>query len=692
MSNQIKSPNFYTNIPDKILNKHSNLFNKLKEISDRKNIPTYIINKPLTDRKYSYKIQNSFIILIPKHKIMFIRNNENDEDFEDFILDFLEDAGSLADRYNYINNLGRTRTWRDKFIYEEREDINNINIIDLLNRASIENNTNLSWQCEQLLSLLLGSINDVQRIGNSPAQTILDKIKTKIILFDAEQTRFIFQESNRKSKETRIQGLSGTGKTELLLHKIKELYTRTDTPKIALSCHNKVLADSLKDRIPEFFDFMKIEQQIKWNEKLFCFHAWGSRYDKFSGLYRYICNFYEIPFLSYSRNNTFSKVCKIALNDIKNKIESMENDKKFAFDFILLDESQDFPDEFFNLCKLVVKHKLYIAGDIFQSIFDNNILSNTPPDYLLNKCYRTDPKTLMLSHSIGMGLFEETKVRWLSEDEWKACGYIYQQEKNNYILRREPLRRFEDIDSPSFEVSFINFNNEDIISYIINKINSIKNNHPTVKAEDICIIFPIGSDIYNYIDYIDNSIKEKFGYDVNRAYESKESRQENAIFVSNRNNVKGLEFAFVICVVPYLSEDKSKINLIDRNAIYMALTRSYIQSFLVLNSNHGYIKENEKNIKLGSDGIIHDGYIKGKIPSLDQIDKIHEEISALKSKPIITLSDVLNNLFIEFNINSKNREDIASIIQVRVKNKDWNEDTIRKLIQAELQMQMDLQL
>lgn len=691
MSNQIKSPNFYTNIPEKTLNKYSFFFKKLNEISDNGNIPIYIINRPLTDRKYNYEIKNSFIILIPKHKIMFIRNDENNTDFENFILDFLEDAGSLADRYNYISNLGRVRTWRDKFIYEENGNINNINIKDLLNRTSI-NDPNLIWQSEQLLSLLLGSINDIQRIGSEPAQTILDKVKKKIILFDAEQTRFIFQESNPKSKITRIQGLSGTGKTELLLHKIKELYTSSDSPKIALSCHNKVLADSLRDRIPEFFDFMKIEQQIKWNEKLFCFHAWGSKYERYSGLYRYICDFYEIPFLSYSRNTTFDKVCKIAREHIIEKMQLLINDKKFAFDFILLDESQDFPDEFFALCKLVVKHKLYIAGDIFQSIFDNNILSSSAPDYLLNKCYRTDPRTLMLSHSIGMGLFEKNKIRWLSEKEWNACGYIYTQEKNNYSLHREPLRRFEDIESPSFQVSFINFNKEEVTSYIINKINFIKTNHPTVKPEDICIVFPIGNDIYDYVDYIQSSIKESFGYYINKAYESKESKRENAIFVSNRNNVKGLEFAFVICVVPYLSKSRDKTNLIDRNAIYMSLTRSYLQSFLALNSNHSYVNENKENIQFGSDEIINNGCIKGTIPTSDEINEIHEELNALKSKPIITLSDVLNKLFNELEISHQYREDIGNIIQLRVKNKEWNEDTIKKLIEVERQMQMDLQL
>ena len=124
----------------------------------------------------------------------------------------------------------------------------------------------------------------------------------------------------------------------------------------------------------------------------------------------------------------------------------------------------------------------------------------------------------------------------------------------------------------------------------------------------------------------------------------------------------------------------------------MSLTRSYLQSFLALNSNHSYVYENKENIQFGSDEIINNGCIKGTIPTSDEINEIHEEFNALKSKPIITLSDVLNKLFNELEISHQYREDIGNIIQLRVKNKEWNEDTIKKLIEVERQMQMDLQL
>lgn len=682
MSNLDKYSDFYVDIPDIIINNNQEFFYELKQYGDSNNLPVYIINRPLADRRYSYDITNAFVILIPKHKLVFVNAGESEDNFENFILDFVEDAGALSDKYEFKENLGRPRTWHKKYIYKI-SDITSQSFSLSKTEISLQHDKRLSWESEQLLSLLLGSINDISRIGIEPAETELDKIKKKIILFDAEQTRFIFKEPNNHSKEIRIQGLSGTGKTELLLHKIKELYTKQETPKIALSCHNKVLANSLRSRIPDFFDFMKIEQQIKWNDKLFCFHAWGSGSDKFSGLYRYICDFYDVPFFSYSRVNTFDKVCKNTLESIRNKVQE-ESVQRYAFDYILLDESQDFPNEFFELCNFVVKEKLYIAGDIFQSIFDTNIGKKNKVDYLLNKCYRTDPKTLMLSHSIGMGLFEKSKIRWLSKDEWEACGYIYSENSGNYKLGREPLRRFEDIDSLPFKIDFLDFNISSVVNYVISIIKVINESHETVKPEDICIVFPVGNMLYDYVYHIENAIKIEYGYSLNKAYESKSSVEENAIFLSNRNNVKGLEFAFVICVVPSLSIEKNRSNLVDRNSIYMSLTRSYVQSYLLLNSGNNYISSNKDDISRGGEGILNHGYIEGVIPSENEIEELHEELHALKSKPTITLADVLLKSFNKYGTDYSKRETLANMIgeHQSIKNNSWDEKLIDELVKT----------
>lgn len=124
------------------------------------------------------------------------------------------------------------------------------------------------------IPIFIGSINEIERVKEEVPVTILDKVKQKIELFVGNQSRFVYQ--NLDKKRITIQGLSGTGKTELLLHKLKDLYTGENSSSIYFTCHNKILADSLKKRIPSFFNFMKVEQQIEWENRLWCTNTWGS--------------------------------------------------------------------------------------------------------------------------------------------------------------------------------------------------------------------------------------------------------------------------------------------------------------------------------------------------------------------------------------------------------------------------------
>ncbi len=49
-----------------------------------------------------------------------------------------------------------------------------------------------------MVSLLIGSINDAERIGSEVPMTPLAKIKQNIKLFDSEQIRFIYNTGNNK--------------------------------------------------------------------------------------------------------------------------------------------------------------------------------------------------------------------------------------------------------------------------------------------------------------------------------------------------------------------------------------------------------------------------------------------------------------------------------------------------------------
>lgn len=56
----------------------------------------------------------------------------------------------------------------------------------------------LQKKCDLLISLITGSINEVDRVRDDVPSTLLDKIKQKIILFDGDQTRFIYSKLESK--------------------------------------------------------------------------------------------------------------------------------------------------------------------------------------------------------------------------------------------------------------------------------------------------------------------------------------------------------------------------------------------------------------------------------------------------------------------------------------------------------------
>lgn len=631
--------------------KNTVLIDALKNFANENSVQTYAILEPLGEEKYQYDYEEVINVLIPGYKILIINLGDyNNENFQYFCDDFLEDLSHISDKFAYKEKIGRPRDWKRNQI--EIIDDENFNVDALIRSMSSYKLSNSTHQriSELLISLLIGSINSIQRVGIYEPENLLDKVKQKIVLFDSDQTRFIFEKVN-KSRIV-IQGLAGTGKTELLLHKLKELYVRESNSKIVFTCHSKTLANNLKKRVPEFFTFMKVDEQIQWNKRLWVHGGWGSRNNPDSGLYTLICNNYNIPFHRYSRRMTFAEICGDALAYLKQK--QKQGDFEPYLDYILIDESQDFPEEFFELCEMVCRNTVYIAGDIFQNIFDNDY-SKVEPDFLLNKCYRTDPRTLMFSHAVGLALFERPVVNWLKDREWEACGYQISKRGANYTLERDKLRRFEDLENMQSikPVVLYSVKYRNLVDKVIDVIRDIRIKHSTVGPEDIAVVFVDDSkNIYGMIDTLGVLISNEFDWQINRGYDNK-GQIDDTLFVSNRNNIKGLEFPFLICVVTNEVEKSIK----SRNTLYMTLTRSFISSFLVMTDSNNYLydiwnKELEKIIKNNKLSLV-------KPDSKDIMSKDQLQINDATYR---TYQEILEDLFAEYKIFDKRREKMSSIL------------------------------
>lgn len=623
----------------------------LQLFSEYNKSQVYIISNPVSERKYKYEYKLGFVILIPKKPLFVINIGASEEMFDDYEDDFVEDLGIISDKYNYRDVLGRPKRWKETLIKR----VDHVNEVEDL--LTIIRDTNLETKRDEksvrlLISLLTGSINDIDRVTSEIPGTQLDQIKKNIILFDGEQTRFVFEEKNKDI--VTIQGLAGTGKTELLLHKIKDIYVNEPESKLFLTCFSKILSLELKDRIPSFFDFMKVEEQIKWDERLWVGRSWGSEINYNVGLYSFICYKYGIPFERYTYGRSFNQVCKNAYDLIREQ-ENIEP----ILDYIFVDESQDFGQEFFDLCKLVTAKQVYIAGDIFQNIFDYNILTENKPDYLLNRVYRTDPKTLIFAHVLGFGLKERPVIRWLNDEEWKACGYNIEKSSDEfYSLSRDPLNRFDDIGGElQKSIQLVDAEKKDYLQATSDILDKIIANNPTIQPGDIGIVFLENTnDNYNLAEQISLLVDQKYSWPSVKGYDSKK-KDKDSLFISNRNNIKGLEFPFVICIV----KEPLTSNITIRNSLYMMLTRSFISTYLIVN------KEDHKlnsELQQAINQINNTGKITVKKPKNNEImDRSQlqlEEGSSISQYQIV--EGILNELYISDPLDRKKMHTVVNTL------------------------------
>lgn len=168
------------------------IFKELEEYSINKLRQVYVLNSPLGNNNFDYDYEKAYIILIPDFKIVFVNTEvEDEEDFENYVEDIVDDIDNISITYDFRKRIGRKRKWQKKFVEET-----NINDFDVKN---IEKYKLVDEQDKRdvniIISLLIGSINSVEKIGDDAPTNILDKVKQKIILFDGDQTRFIFKPS-----------------------------------------------------------------------------------------------------------------------------------------------------------------------------------------------------------------------------------------------------------------------------------------------------------------------------------------------------------------------------------------------------------------------------------------------------------------------------------------------------------------
>ena len=677
---------FYEKVSNVVKSKpeYRDVYNKLREKTKDIEGTIYVIQSPLynveggNSSERTASSEDSFVILIPKTKIIFTNTKDiNSDEFEDYVGEFIDSITTLSGVFGFKEKIGSSRKWQ--YLIEEVaiSDISETKFDELY----VEDKKLLAM-LEILIALITGSINTPDRGGQS--NSILEAVRKRIIQFDGDQTRFIYDDISKK--EISIQGLAGTGKTELLFHRLVNLYNQTDK-KIVFTCNSRVLANDIKKRLPKFFDQMKVSKREDIDERVRVMRSWGSQYNPISGLYSYICEFYGIEFINYrdSGVDAFDGVCKKAVEQLKQIKEN--SDFEYCFDYILIDEAQDFSDSFFELCAIVASEQIIIASDIFQTIYQRESEIVQKPDFTLNKVYRTDPKNFMFSQFLGFGLKEKPVINWFEQDEgWITSGYTIQKYSvdgtNVYEFSREPINRFSDFNDYPIQPTVLKFTESDneILEQVSGIIDELRENHPDIEPGDIGIVFVSKRNKgYELANMISSMIEQKYDWETQKIYESRERlRNSNKVFISNQNNVKGLEFSFLIGI----AMDEISQDIESRNTIYMMMTRSFLTSYLILGSSNkiiydkyqpmleeiissGKVKivEPDKNDRLT--GEMLENYISGSLTFDQKIEK------ALRNKKLYSekMSKIVTGL-VETLMGNKGVS-VNDIEQVIDKNRDY---------------------
>lgn len=359
-------------------------------------------------------------------------------------------------------------------------------------------------------------------------------LEKQIALLDEEQHKVAIQMAPGPQ---RIRGLAGTGKTVVLAMKAANIHRRYPDKNILFTFNTQSLYNQAKKLITKFFREYS-DSDPEW-ERIHLRHGWGGA--SRPGVYYDLCRRLGItPFtFQHARNMDYGVPIRACCQEVlKHSIEPF-------YDFILVDEAQDFPKEFFMvLARLITPEKrIYFAYDELQSLTAVEIpraedmfgvdkegrpfISVEGPDYpggiekdfVLHKSYRCPLDVLMLAHGIGLGIHgPHGCVQMLgNKASWESVGYevedgAFNKNAPTRILRpaENSPNRIKDIYSGCDPLLSINKfdTREQELTWVASSIEkTVRDEH--VKPEDIMVICLDVKKSKDHLVFLQRKLQEK---------------------------------------------------------------------------------------------------------------------------------------------------------------------------------------
>lgn len=469
----------------------------------------------------------------------------------------------------------------------------------------------------------------------------IKKRSEEIANFDENQFNGIY---TKKDSNLRIRGLAGSGKTIILVKKMAYIHFKNPEANLCYVFYTI----SLKQYITKLFcDFYK--EFVPYGEpdfsKINIMHCWGGKYNE--GFYSKICNVSNNISVPYSIGTSLESISRELLDTLKYDLN--------IYDYVFLDEAQDFGINFFHLVlkSLNENGKLIYAYDEMQTLGDNKapvptkneIFGNHEcEDIDLKRCYRTPKEILVTAHALGLGIYRDVRKPIVNMIEdikvWESIGYevVDGELKYGSYVKLDRKQIYPNLISDP--IRFQKFaNSTQQYEYVTNEIKQLIENEE-VLADDILIIDlddkNIKSNSMKFKEIFYTTLEDNTNFFNNGQWlktinvvdkgNPKLFKLENSIAYTTIYRAKGNEANIVFILN---CDAISSLESTSRNCLFTAMTRSKFLVYILDSNGTTNYEEEIKKVKDNNYVLEFNYPTKGELKKIRTNSK--SEITVIKS-------------------------------------------------------------
>jgi len=441
-------------------------------------------------------------------------------------------------------------------------------------------------ECKSTIEGAKGVIRPTTRSGEGTKGALAKRLEAEIISFDRNQRSAAL---GGLQGPHRIRGLAGSGKTVILAMKAANLHLRHPDRRILYTFWTKSLYQHVKTLITRFYRQFD-DRDPDW-ELLQVRHGWGS--SQLPGVYSMACSSMGVRPLSFKEamhldgGNPFDAACN----------QLLQYTVKPMFDYVLIDEGQDFPLSFMRLsARLVEESRFTIAYDELQNIFqtkspsseeifgrspDGAALRQFESDQVLSMCYRNPREVLVAAHAIGFGIYGnrisqmlENKAHWedigykVRQGDFSAGSYTsIERPEENSLLSISEEQSFEEI------ISVISSNGfDEEVNLVCKKIQ--QDIQSGLRPDDILVVTVDDRNAKTYLQAVAAELRVAGikSWDIHSSYGRIEFREAGMVTLSTVHKAKGNESMSVY--VMGIDSLFPQPSVRRRNMLFTAMTRA----------------------------------------------------------------------------------------------------------------------